>query len=446
MVGRRQVVLGVLLAGLLLTGSANATWSGRLRLAPVSTDPYFDSRSDVEVDPDGNAVFTWNRVDGMGSAGSYRVEARVRDTSGSLSAVQKLSPLEVSAYSPQVVVDADGGAVFVWTSFDGTNYRIQTRARSASGSLSAVRTLSAAGHDALQPDLGIDADGDAVFTWQLRIGDNYRVQTRAQSETGALSPVQTLSGPNQYPFLLNPHVAVDADGDAIFTWERFGSEGLYGVVQTRARSAGGTLTEVQDVSTRQYSFESQVAVGATGRAVYVWVCGTCQNHRIQARTRSPAGTLSPVQSLSLRGQEVHGPQVAIDASGGAVFAWERFYSEDPDPSPDYPCCYRIDARARSAGGALSPIQNISPGGSEAVSPEVAVDADGNSAIIWNRGMAEVRTRFAAGALGPVRTLSPAGRTVQFPQVAMNAGGEAAATWAAFDGIRENILIQGAVGP
>jgi hypothetical protein len=186
-------------------------------------------------------------------------------------------------------------------------------------------------------------------------------------------------------------------------------------------------------------------VNANGAAAFVWVCGTCGAHQIQTRTRSPAGALSPVRNLSPRGQEVHDPQVGIDHSGGTVFAWDRFHSEDPDPDPEYSCCFRIDGRARTAGGTLSPIQEISPAGTEAVWPDIAVDADGDAVFIWDRNGAEVRARSAAGALGAIRTLSPAGRWVYRPQVAVNASGDAAATWVAFSS-SNNPLFQGAVGP
>ena len=94
----------------------------------------------------------------------------------------------------QVAVDADGDAVFTWRRSDGTDYRVQARMRSAAGALSAVQTLSASGQSAVTPQVAIDPDGDAVFTWWRSDGANLRVQARARSAAGALSGVQTLSG------------------------------------------------------------------------------------------------------------------------------------------------------------------------------------------------------------------------------------------------------------
>ena len=77
-----------------------------------------------------------------------------------------LSQAGQSATNPQVAVDADGNAVFTWARSDGTNTRVQTRTRSATGVLSAVQTLSSSGQDASLPQVAVDADGNAVFTWR----------------------------------------------------------------------------------------------------------------------------------------------------------------------------------------------------------------------------------------------------------------------------------------
>ena len=81
-----------------------------------------------------------------------------------------------------------------------------------------MQTLSGQGQNASSPQVAVDTDGDAVFTWLRSDGANQRVQARARSAAGVLSAVQTLSGPGQNA--LGPQVAVDADGDAVFTWRR----------------------------------------------------------------------------------------------------------------------------------------------------------------------------------------------------------------------------------
>src|SRR4051812_18977958 len=85
----------------------------------------------------------------------------------------------------------------------------------------------------------------------------------------------------------------------------------------------------------------------------------------------PGGFLSAVQTLSDAGQSALFPQVAVDADGDAVFTWRR-----DDGSGNF-CCFRAQARARSAAGTLSAVQTLPTGGRDAFDPHVAVDPDGD---------------------------------------------------------------------
>ncbi|MDQ3990775.1 MAG: hypothetical protein M3245_00490, partial [Actinomycetota bacterium] len=187
--------------GVLPAADVGATTPETLSAAGQNAD-----QPQVAVDADGDAVVVWRRFDGT----NLRIQARRRSKTGALSPVQTLSAAGQSAYDPQVAVDADGHAVIVWLLFNGANYRVQARRRSATGVLSPLQTLSDAGQDAYEPQVAVDPDGHAVVVWRHLDGTNYRIQARRRSAGGALSPVQTLSvaGRNS----LSPQVAVDQDG------------------------------------------------------------------------------------------------------------------------------------------------------------------------------------------------------------------------------------------
>ena len=280
-----------------------------------------------------------------------------------------LSQSGQNAFDVEVAVEPDGDAVFVWQRFDGASLRVQTRARSAAGVLSPVQTLSGAGvpsgpQGGSPAQVAVDADGDAVFTWLRSDGANNRVETRSRSAAGVLSPVQTLSAAGQDA--RSPQVAVDPDGDAVFAWERDESSASFSDrIQARARSAAGTLSPVQNVSAApvppfERSSLPQVAIDATGDAVFTWVRYDGANFRVQTRARTSGGTFSAVQNLSAAGQDAEGffARVAVAPNGDAVYTWAIY--DDINES----CCARIQARARSAAGALSPVQTLSPPGAE----------------------------------------------------------------------------------
>ena len=69
-------------------------------------------RAEVAVDPQGNAVFVWERREGTAVC-CLRVEARVRSANGTLGATQILSAAGQDAQEPHVAVAANGTAFAV---------------------------------------------------------------------------------------------------------------------------------------------------------------------------------------------------------------------------------------------------------------------------------------------------------------------------------------------
>ena len=147
----------------------------------------------VAIDANGDAAFMWTR----GVLGLRRVQARSLSPAGVLSGIRTLSVAGQDAYPGDVAVDPAGNATFAWYWFNGTEFEIQTRAVSAAGVPSAVQTLSDPGEFAYQPDVGVDAAGNAVFAWYRNDGSNWRVQTRSLSAAGVLGAVGTLSAAGQ---------------------------------------------------------------------------------------------------------------------------------------------------------------------------------------------------------------------------------------------------------
>lgn len=333
----------------------------------------------LAVDDSGDAALAWAHYTGL-----YQVQARPRSSAGVLGAVQNISVASPVVPSIQVAVDADGDAVFAWLGYDGTKSRVQARARSAAGVLSPIQTLSPAGQNASNPQLAIDDSGDSVFAWERFDGTaNFRIEARARSAAGVLSPVRKVSPPGQNGF--DPKVAVDSNGDSVLAWRGF--DGVNSRVQARARSAAGTLSATAFISPAgQNASAPQVAVDATNDAVITWTRPQGASQRVQARARSAAGTLSAVQNLSNAGQNAFVPQVAVDNTGDAVFTWRR-----SDGTFD-----RIQARARSAAGVLGTTANLSLSGQNAAEPDVGIDAGGDAVVVWKRGT----TSRIQGAAGP----------------------------------------------
>ena len=146
----------------------------------------------------------------------------------------------------------------------------------------------------------------------------------------------------------------------------------------------------------------------------------------------PAGQqgVATVETFSPAGEDALSQQVAIDAEGNALVVWSR-----SDGFHD-----RIQIRRRSTSGSLSPVQTLSPAHGDAGSPQVAVDAHGNALVVWARWnghshIIQLRRRSASGTLSPVQTLSAFGDALD-PQLAIDRNGNALVVWEASEGIAE----------
>jgi len=334
----------------------------------------------VAVDASGNSVFVWQRLDGTTNCygGScLRIQTRARSAAGILGPIQSLSPSGRNASLPHVAVDPNGNAVFVWQSSDGTYLRIQTRSRSAAGTLSPTLTLSAPYQSAEYPQLAVDANGNAVFVWDRWDGTNERIQARTLSAAGTRGSTQTLSAAGGDA--INAQVDVDLNGNAVFAWERCCYDGTNNQrIQARARSTAGILSSTQTLSDLGYgALEPRVGVDRSGNAVFLWQRFNGMENSVQVRARSATGTLSSTQTLAGTGTSVPvGAEIAVDPQGNAVIVWE--HEEGP-----YPCCSRAEeAVVRSADGTLGSTQVLSAASQNAQESQVAVDPNGNAFAVW----------------------------------------------------------------
>ncbi len=420
---------------------ASATFGAPLDLgAPAPIESFANTEADVAVDNDGDALFVWNGTDGSGRT---VIQARTLSAAGVLGPVRDISPPGESGEQASVAVDNDGDAVIAWSGFDAGSV-FEVRTLSAAGVLGPVQAL---GSPALNtqvetPGVAVDRDGDALIVFKGGDGTTSRIQARALSADGVLGPTLNLSPPGQAAE--EGRVAIDPTGDAVFAWVR--SDGTNGRIQTMARSADGALSSVQTVSPAgQFALVPAVAVSPTGDAMIAWVSPVpgMFGPRVRARTRSAAGALGPITNIATG--FVNGnaqPSVALDNAGDAIFAWQDATGDNT----------LIFARERTAAGALSPIQRLSAAGQDARDQDLDITGTGRTVVTWTQvigqagdrlGVIEARERTATGALRATQILSDPGTEGFGPHVAFG-GGNAVVAWPADD--MTNNFIQAAVGP
>ena len=185
---------------------------------------------------------------------------------------------------------------------------------------------------AVGTQVATNAVGDAAFVWERRSTTPHRVAARTLTAQGVLSPVMVVSPPGLDTTF--ERVALDAEGDAVFAWEA--TVGSQDHVQARTLSAAGVLGPVMDLSAPGTdTFGVELAMNASGDAVFTWVLdnpGTEPN-RVQVRRLSPAGVLGPIQTITPPRTDVGFADVGVDQAGDAVFVWGLFAQSHPQPDP-----------------------------------------------------------------------------------------------------------------
>ncbi|MEK6251705.1 MAG: hypothetical protein AABM43_07145 [Actinomycetota bacterium] len=336
----------------------------------------------VAVNPTGTGIIAWTRSDGTND----RIQAVTRSSSGVLGPVLTLSDPLQNAEVAQVAIDGNGNAIVVWERFDGTNQRIQEVQISSAGVVGPVQTLSPAGGDAFAPQAAVDGNGNAVVVWSrfnsVQVVD--KIQAVSVSAGGVVGTVQGLSAaPGDAEA---PQVGIDANGNAVVVWQRF--DGSNERIQGRTRSASGVLGTTRDLSVATLNaFAPQVAVNATGSGLVDWsrFGSACNCDRVQLVPFSSAGAVGTVQTISNTGEDDEEPQIGIAANGNGVAVWESFKGSQ----------LNVFARTRTASGTLGSLQQLSTSGL-AFSPQVAVNGIGNALAVWTRTGTFDRIQAAAG--------------------------------------------------
>lgn len=321
-----------------------------------------------------------------------------------------------------VVMDRFGGAIAAWSQQSAGP---QAAFQRAGGSWSTPTKLSGPKSFALDTTVAVGADGTAVALWVDVIPGRYG---RTQMEASTLLPGATSwsSADVLSPIdktLSQPQVAIDGRGNALVTWLH--SDGTHLRVQAVERPAGGSWSAPVDLSSPSTNAgRPQLAIDALGHAVVAWRSSSSGGapHRIEVALRSGDGRFTAPRTISAPANGVWGPQVAIDAFGRSAVVWEAGGAV-------------LAATQSVRGGAFSSPLQLSAVGETSDSAALAADDAGNLVVAFRALLAPPiathATRVVTRAAGATtwtapRTLSGTSlwwmEDVGPPQVAASADG------------------------
>ncbi|HST26141.1 MAG TPA: PKD domain-containing protein [Gaiellaceae bacterium] len=212
-------------------GGPNRSWSRDVAISAV--DPRTVIAPRVVVEGTGGATAVWSRTTGRRTS----IEMATRRPGTSLwLPVKRLFPTGPGGFLPQIAVDGRGDGVLLWLTAGQAGDALVTATRRPGGRWSPPLPLPSGVVGASNPEVALDAQGDAVAVWTQQVGGTQRV-------LGANLPVggSSWSTPRALSKLggdaTTPQVALDGAGDGAATWAR--SEGGTFVVQIAGFDAVG---------------------------------------------------------------------------------------------------------------------------------------------------------------------------------------------------------------
>lgn len=384
----------------------------------------------VAIDPSGNAVAVWTRSNGLNTI----VQGSSRPAGGVWSQPADLSVAGRNAKEPQIGIDAAGNATAVWTRSNGSHDIIQASSRPAGGAWSPPQDLSAKERNAREPQIAVSLNGWAVAIWSRFDGADFIVQASYRPRGGAWGQPDGVSEVGEQAD--EPQVAIDSAGSATAVWSRF--DGSDRIIQSSSRPPGGGWSEPADLSEEGGSAdEPQLDVGDSGSAIAVWSRGPVGNRTAQSASRLPGGAWQPPLDASDPGESATEPQVALGGGDNAIAVWRR-----TDIGP-----YTIvQAADGPAGAEWLPPQDLTSSGNSIEDPQVDLGPQGSAIAVWARSsgaptVVEGRIRPAGGAWQAPVSVSVIGSTAAEPDLATGPTGDGVTAWARDDDV--NTIAQAA---
>ncbi len=170
----------------------------------------------VAINAAGHAVIVWSQDNGSWDD----VWASTSTAESSWTAPQLLEDGEGSARFPQVGVDAQGNAVVVWQQFDGSRINVwANHYRVASGWATAELVEQYDDGNAELPRVAVTPSGQAVVAWYETTGMRMSVWTRRFVIGAGWNDAYALAQDNAAPASY-PDVAVHPDGTSLAVWHQ----------------------------------------------------------------------------------------------------------------------------------------------------------------------------------------------------------------------------------
>ncbi|UCG70092.1 MAG: FG-GAP repeat protein, partial [Thermoplasmata archaeon] len=248
------------------------------------------------------------------------------------------------------------------------------------------------------PDVAVDSEGNAIFVWEDWRNGNYDVYAQKFDSSGNPqwgSNDKKVNNNSDSANQMRPAVVIDSEDNAIIVWDDNRESGDNNIYAQKLDSNGDALWGSSDKQVNQNSdTESQarpdVAICSDDTVVVVWYDGrSTPNYNIYAQKLNYTGSAMWGSSDVLVNQNSDSaiqlrPKVAVDSKGNAIVVWE---DERNGATDEDIYAQKLNSGGNPQWGSEDMKVNQNSDSDAQYRPRVAVDSEGNSYIVWydNRG-------------------------------------------------------------
>jgi hypothetical protein len=297
-----------------------------------------------------------------------------------------------------------------------------------------VETLDA--NPVSTPQLGVDAQGGAVVAWVGFAGmaaadgatsyvEAVQISERAPGAGAPFGPAQTISGLGS-DVTRDIGLAVGRRGDAAVVWRAVAEHRGATPIMVSRRAAGATFTRPRSLGGSSGGRNATVAVGGEGSVLVAWLRGSgrrgCGSVVWAARAKAGRsfGRATRVSSACARASA---PRAALGPDGRGAVAWRARPSGGETELQAAAFRRGHFTRAREISRAPISAVDFDLTGDRTGATVAWRDAGGNTGSTGDAGRVLV-ARIAAGLRPRPRTVADGGRLAGPPRIVANASGAA----------------------
>lgn len=274
--------------------------------------------------------------------------------------------------------------------------------------------ISESATNAGSPGVALDSAGNATAVWDRWDGSATVVETAYRPAGSGWGEPEVLSPPDS----MAPKVVVDRNGVLTVAWERRTSVNHF-AIESVSRHPGLEWTEPVEVTEFEQGAnpDAWLAVDGEGNNTVVWRQGetVMSSFRVFANSWGEPIPLSPDESFT--------PQTAMDMRGDATAVWMHYDGGVPV----------VESAYRPEQGEWGEPLPVSAPGEAGGNPQVAIDGDGDSLVVWRgeyEGEEFVRAAYrpAEGSWSAPVNVSNEGEQVVALRAAVDPEGNAIVAW------------------